>query len=168
MRIDGYRFVGAPTRRLMQAWAKRDASSWHAIPWTPVRGSLDAIRVALISSAAIVRRGDAPFDQDGERADPWWGDPTHRVLPREVGTGDVRVDHLHIDTGPGAQDLDCLLPLRRLDELVEDGAVGSSAARHYSFMGYILEPTRLLRETAPRIVEGLRADAVDLALLVPV
>ncbi len=60
-----------------------------------------------------------------------------------------------------------MLPLRRLDELVAAGKVGSSAPRHYSIMGYILEPEILVGETAPRIAEGLLRDDVDLALLVP-
>jgi hypothetical protein len=42
-----------------------------------------------------------------------------------------------------AKDLDCVLPLRRLQELSADGIVGKVAATHYSFMGYILQPTEL-------------------------
>lgn len=172
MTIDGYRFVGGPTRRLMQAWAERDAAARDAhpggLPWTPRDRPLAEARVAIISSAAVVRLDDEPFDQEGERRDPWWGDPTHRVLPREVTTADVRMDHMHIDPRPVSEDLDCLLPLRRLDELVEAGVVGASARDHYSFMGYILDSRQLLEETVPRIVEGLVRDEVDLVLLVPV
>jgi D-proline reductase (dithiol) PrdB len=167
MTIDGFRFLDAATRRVMKAWLDREPTPAD-IPWTPLVKPLRKSRVALISSAGISRLDDVPFDQEGERKNPWWGDPTHRVIPRETKTEDVRIDHLHIDPRPGQEDLDCVLPLRRLDELVEAGTVGSSAQNHYSIMGYILETEELVEETAPRIAVALAADQVDLALLVPV
>jgi D-proline reductase (dithiol) PrdB len=90
------------------------------------------------------------------------------VIPREVNADEVRVYHLHIDPRPASADLDCVLPLRRLDELVEAGTVGSSAPDHYSIMGYILQPRELVEETAPKIAEALLRNEVDFALLVPV
>jgi D-proline reductase (dithiol) PrdB len=57
--------------------------------------------------------------------------------------------------------------MRRLAELAHDGVVGKPAARHYSLMGYILDPTVLVEETAPAIADRLRADAVDAVVLVP-
>jgi len=167
MSMDGFRFLDSATREVMRAWFDREPGP-DAMPWTPLRSSLAESRVALISSAGISLLDDAPFDQDGERLDPWWGDPTYRVLPRETTTGQVRVSHLHMDPRPAAEDLDCLLPLRRLDELVEAGAVGSSAPNHYSIMGYILKPRQLVEETAPALAGALVGDEVDLALLVPV
>lgn len=167
MPVDGFRFLGAPTRKVMRAWQEREPRPAE-IPWTLLARPLAESRVALISTAAIRRVQDEPFDQEGERRDPWWGDPTHRVLPREVTAGEVRIDHMHIDPRPGSADLDCLLPLRRLDELVAAGLVGSSAPNHYSIMGYILKPRRLVEETAPSIAEALVREEVDLALLVPV
>jgi hypothetical protein len=125
-------------------------------------------RVALVSTAGIARLDDAPFDQDGERQNPWWGDPTHRVIPRGTKADEVRVCHLHNDPRPVREDLDSVLPLRRLDELVDSSEVGSSAPRHYSIMGYILQPRELIEETAPAMAAALAGDQVDLALLVPV
>ena len=42
------------------------------------------------------------------------------------------------------------------------------SASHYSFMGYILQPTELLTSTAPAIAARMAEEAVDIALLVPV
>lgn len=167
MSIDGFRFLDAASRAVMRAWQDREPVP-RGIPWTPLHRPLEECRVALISSAGLSRTGDAPFDREGERRNPWWGDPTHRVLPREVRGSEVRIGHMHIDPRPASEDLDCLMPLRRLDDLVAEGAVGSSAPRHYSVMGYILEPTVLVECTAPRIAKSLVEDGVDLALLVPV
>jgi hypothetical protein len=79
-------------------------------------------------------------------------------IPLAKPLGDCRVTlvssadiyHLHIDPRFGHQDLDCVLPLRRLRELSADGLVGEVAATHYSFMGYVLQPRQLLSATAPR------------------
>jgi len=74
---------------------------------------------------------------------------------------------MHIDPRHGEQDLNCLLPLDRLDELVEIGKVGRAAPSHYSFMGYILDPRELLEKSIPAMIEHLRADAVDVAVFIP-
>lgn len=167
MSVDGFRFLDPASRIVMRAWLEREPTP-PAIPWAPLGKPLRAARVALISSAGIARLDDEPFDQEAERENPWWGDQSYRVIPRETRTGEVGIHHLHIDPRPGSGDLDCLLPLRRLDELVSERIVGSSAPRHYSIMGYILEPDALLEVTAPKIAEALISDEVDLALLVPV
>jgi D-proline reductase (dithiol) PrdB len=57
--------------------------------------------------------------------------------------------------------------LQRLLELETSGVIGQSAPRHYAFMGYILEPTVLLNESAPAIIAHLQADQVDVVVLVP-
>ncbi len=167
MPIDGFRFVDTPTRRIMKAWRVREPVP-SQISWTELGKPLTEARIALISTAGIARLDDEPFDQEREHRDPWWGDPTHRVLPREVTTDEVGIYHLHMDTRPASEDLDCVLPLRRLDELVQEGLVGSSAPDHYSIMGYSLRPEKLVEETAPQIAQALIRDQVDLALLVPI
>ena len=167
MPIDGFRFLDPATRRVMRAWLDREPEP-SGVPWSAIAKPLAESRVALLSTAAVALVDDAPFDQEGERKNPWWGDPTHRVIPRGATSDEVRVCHLHIDPRPASQDLDCILPLRRLDELVEAGSVGSAAADHYSIMGYILRPRELVEETAPKIAEAMLRDEVDFALLVPV
>ena len=167
MPIDGFRFLDPATSKVMRAWRDREPAP-SGIPWAELGNPLAEARVALLSTAAVARVDDTPFDQESERRNPWWGDPTHRVIPRGATSDEVRVYHLHIDPRPASQDLDCILPLRRLDELVEAGSVGSSAADHYSIMGYILKPRELVEETAPKIAGALLRDEVDFALLVPV
>ena len=117
--VDSYRFVDRFTRRLIRTWIERE--NVVEIPWTPLSKPLSDCRVALVSTAAIATRDDRPFDQDGERRDPWWGDPSFRVIPRGATEEDVRLYHLHIDTGFAETDLNCVLPLQRLVELEESG-----------------------------------------------
>jgi len=166
MAIDSYRFVDFATRKIMQAWAARQEPG--VIPFTRLRKPLRECTVALVSTAGIARIDDRPFDQEGERRNPWWGDPSFRVIPRGTTEKDIRVHHLHIDPKFGEEDLDVLLPMRRLAELAREGVVGQPAPSHYSFMGYILEPTELVEKTAPAIAACMRDEQVDAVVLVPV
>ena len=166
MAIDSYRYVDFATRQIMKAWAARQEPG--VIPFTPLSKPLRECTVALLSSAAIARNDDRPFDQEGERRNPWWGDPTFRRIPLGTTEKDIRVYHLHIDPKFGEADLDVLLPMRRLTELASQGVVGRPAATHYSTMGYILEPTELVEKTAPAIAAEMHKEGVDAVVLVPV
>lgn len=164
--VDSYRFVSSFTRRVMQAWVKREPS--RPIPWTPLPKPLTHCTVAILSSAGLALRDDVPFDQEGERQNPWWGDPSFRVLPRDATADGVRLYHLHLNPSFAEADLNCIMPLQRLLEVEARGEIGRSAERHYSIMGYILQPEVLLAETTPTIIAGLQEEHVDVVLLVPV
>ena len=165
MRIDGYRFVHPTSRAVMRAWARREPE--RDVPWAPLDKPRSECRVALITSAGLAHVDDPPFDQEGERRNPWWGDPTHRVIQRGVQSEHIRVFHTHIDHRPAQEDLDCLFPLRRLDELVDSGVVGDSAPNHYSIMGYLPKPDEMLATSVPAIIQQLKAEQVDVLVLVP-
>jgi D-proline reductase (dithiol) PrdB len=163
--VDSYRFITGITKRMLKTWVGMEQP--RPIPWTPLSKPLSDCTVALLSSAGVALKDDRPFDQDGERRNPWWGDPSYRRLPNTATEGEVRVYHLHINPCHAQRDLNCLLPLQRLSELKQTGEIGRSALRHYSIMGYILEPETLLRETVPAIVRDLREDHADVLVLVP-
>jgi len=163
--VDSNRFLDFATRQVVKGWIQREAPK--EMPWSPLTKPLSECRVAVVNSGGIALKSDPPFDQDGERRNPWWGDPSFRIIPSHTTEKDVEVYHLHIDPSFCRQDINCLIPLQRLDELEKSGEIGSVAPRHYSYMGYILEPTALLEETTPAIIEHLGEDQVDLVLLVP-
>ena len=164
--MDSYRFLDFAARQVMKAWAARQKPG--VIPFTPLPKPLADCTVALLATAGIARNDDRPFDQEGERRNPWWGDPSFRAIPLGTTERDVRLYHLHIDPRFGEADLDVVLPMRRLSELASEGMVGRVAPTHYSIMGYILEPTELVEKTAPAIAERMHAEGVDAAALVPV
>ncbi len=164
--VDSYRFLDAISKRAMKRWAGLPGET--QIPWTPLTRPLSKCTVSLVSSAAIALKTDHPFDQEIERRDPWFADPSYRVLPRTARTGDVQVCHLHINPAFAEQDLNSVLPAERLDELAELGEIGAAAPSHYSYMGYTLRPERLLRESLPGMVRQLREEHVDVVVLVPV
>jgi D-proline reductase (dithiol) PrdB len=164
--VDSYRFIAGPTKRIVKAWIKREKP--RTFPWTPLSKPLNECTVAFVSTGGIALSDDRPFDQDGERANPWWGDPTFRVIPKGATEDDVAFYHLHVDPTPAQQDLNCVLPLQRLLELVEAGEVGKSAESHYSYMGYILRPRALLEESTPEMIRRMQEEDVDVVVLVPV
>ena len=164
--VDSFRFVDSLTQTVLKSWIAHETP--RAIPWRPLSKPLAECTVALISSAGVALASDRPFDQEVERRNPWWGDPSFRILPRTASAQEVGVYHLHIDTHFARQDLNCVLPLQRLLELEEAGEVGRSAPRHYSFMGYTVQPGALLQESTPAIIQHLQEDEVDVVILVPV
>jgi D-proline reductase (dithiol) PrdB len=163
--VDSYRFIGGITKRMVKSWIQLESP--RDIPWTVLSKPLSECTVALISTGGIALKTDRPFDQEGERKNPWWGDPSYRIIPQTARTEDIRVYHQHIDPGFAEYDLNCLLPIERLGELVEMRKVGSAAPAHYSIMGYILEPEELLKKTVPAIIEHLQANAVVVVVLIP-
>jgi D-proline reductase (dithiol) PrdB len=163
--VDSYRFISGLTRRMIKSWI--DLEKPRPIPWTPLAKPLSQCCVALFSSAGIALKTDRPFDQDGERRNPWWGDPSYRSLPKTATEKDVCVYHLHVDPRYAEQDLNCLFPLQRLQGLEQAGEIGRLAPRHYSIMGYILQPAELLEKTTPAIISNLKEDDVDVVVLVP-
>jgi D-proline reductase (dithiol) PrdB len=168
MQVDPWRFLDPEMARSMAA--RIAAQPPHPpIPWTAVSKPLAASRVALLTTAGVSMKGDAPFDLESERRRPTWGDPTFRRVRSDATAADIDVSHLHIETAFIRRDLNVALPLDRLRELVREGVVGSSAPTHYSTMGYQGSSTQVLEtETAPAIAEALAAEGVDLLLLAPV
>lgn len=168
-KVDSFRFTDPAVKLIAKAWIGRDLkrSQKEQIPWTPLGKKLSECRVALISSGGIALKGDRPFDQEGERQNPWWGDPSFRVIPKDTRTGDVAFYHLHIDSRPAEEDLNCLLPLERLQALADEGVIGESAPSHHTFMGYILRPRSLLEDHLPAVIEQLKKEQVDAVVLVP-
>ena len=168
MEVDSYRFLPRSFRARYEDPPRLPGE--EAPVWAPFTARLGDARVALLSSAGLYVEGhQAPFDAAGERANPMWGDPSWRALPRWVGQGDLGMVHLHVNNADVMADHEVALPLRALDGLVASGVVGASADTHFSVMGYQEEGLEAWRtRTAPEIVEVLRSERVDGLLLAPV
>jgi D-proline reductase (dithiol) PrdB len=163
--VDSYRFLDRLTKKLVQTWIGLEEP--REIPWTPLSRPLSQSTVALVSSAGLALKTDQPFDQEGERSNPWWGDPSYRILPRTAREQDVKLYHLHIHPRLAEEDLNTVFPLQPLLELEARGEVGRSATNHYSFMGYILQPQVLLGQSTPSMIRQMKRDDVNIVVLVP-
>ena len=127
-------------------------------PW--VTGPpLSQRRVAIVSSAGLVVRGESPFR--GRDAD-------YRVIPAATKADELLISHISInfDRTGFHEDWNVVFPLDRLRELAAEGMIGGVASTHYSFMGATdpVEMEPYARELAGR----LKQDGVDAAILPPV
>ena len=138
--------------------AELECPDFETRPW--VTGpALSQRRVAIVSSAGLVVRGETPFR--GRDAD-------YRAIPADTGPENLLMSHISInfDRTGFQEDWNLVFPLDRLNELAAEGVIGSVAKTHYSFMGAI-DPTQAevhARELASR----LKRDHVDAVLLSPV
>jgi D-proline reductase (dithiol) PrdB len=163
--VDSYRFLDGMTKKLVKSWIRLETG--REIPWTPLSKPLRECTVALVSSAGLALKTDLPFNQEGERQNPWWGDPSFRVIPRTAKADDLKLYHLHIHPRLVEQDINTFFPLQHLLELEHHGEIGRAAANHYSYMGYILQPQELLEKSVPNMIQHMKQDCVDIVLLVP-
>ena len=167
MHADSYAYLPRSFRAMYEEPPRLDGEDETV--WAEVATRLQDSTVALLSSAGLyVEATQAPFDLDGERANPVWGDPTWRAIPRDTPQGALGMAHLHVNNADTLSDHDVSLPLRTLDALVADGVVGASAPTHYSVMGYQEAGLAAWRsKTATEIVERLRDEHVDAVCLAP-
>ena len=129
-------------------------------PFAPVRHPLHKVRLALVTTAGLHRRGDRPFSP---------GDQSYRVIPAQTLDRDILQSHNSIGFDRTAiyRDLNVTFPRDRLRELVERGAVGSRTLNDYSFMGALTNPKRILDETGPEVAHILLEEGADAAILTP-
>ena len=139
-------------------YSELECPDFKTTPW--VGGlPLEQRRVAIVSSAGLVVRGEKPFR--GRDAD-------YRVIPSATRADQLLLSHISInlDRTGFQEDWNVVFPLDRLNELAAEGAIGSVAATHYSFMG-ATDPVQM--EGYAREVAGLlKQDRVDAVILSPI
>ncbi|MEM7404779.1 MAG: glycine/sarcosine/betaine reductase selenoprotein B family protein [Pseudomonadota bacterium] len=121
---------------------------------------LEDATVAIVSTAGLHRRSDAPFKL---------GAIDYRLLPGDVDFADVVVSHVstNFDRSAFQQDPNIWFPLDRLREMAADGEIRAVSRWHYSFMG--AQPNHeALASAGEEVGRLLAADGVDVALLLPV
>jgi D-proline reductase (dithiol) PrdB len=132
---------------------------------TPLRKPLRDCMVALVTTAGLSLPDQSPFDVSKKR-----GDTSFRELPADISPQILEMNQRSgsFDHTGVLRDRNLVFPLDRLRELQERKEIGVIAPHHYSFMGSIISPAQLMKETAPEVAQCLKADAVDVVLLTPV
>jgi D-proline reductase (dithiol) PrdB len=144
------------------------AYPYRKVDWPPgarLKKPLSEARVAVVTTAAFFRPDQPPFDTSIRG-----GDYSYRIIPIDTDLSTLNIAHRSdaFDIRGITSDKNLALPLDRLKSLAEDGLIGSVAPRHFSFMGSIAAPGRLIANTAPEVARILLEDAVDAVLLTPV
>jgi D-proline reductase (dithiol) PrdB len=98
------------------------------------------------------------------------GDYSFREISLETNLDTLQIAHKSdaFDHSGIESDKNLALPLDLLRELKTESRIGDVAPRHYSLMGSISAPARLVSITAPEIARRLAEDGVDGVLLTPV
>ncbi len=143
----------------------RYSTSNRSFATLPLQKPLAYCTVALVTTAGLSLPQQPAFDTTIRM-----GDTSFREI-----SGDIAPDLLEMHHRSGAfdqsgilRDRNLALPLDRLREMVARNEIAAVAPHHYSFMGSISGPKRLITETAPEVARRLVNDHVDIVLLTPV
>lgn len=121
--------------------------------------NLSERRVAIVSSAALIHRGDKPFPV---------GSGEYRAVPGSWDNADILMSHVSInyDRAGFQRDINVVFPIDRLRDLAAEGVIGSVAATHFTVMGST-DPATMV-ESADGMAAAMKADNVDAVVLTPV
>jgi hypothetical protein len=134
------------------------------VPFARLQKPLAGSRLGIVTTAAPYR---PEFGDQGPGAAYNAGAKFRHVYTLPIDpVPDLRISHIGYDRAHNrADDQESWFPLRKLQEAVACGRTGSLSPRFYG-----VETTRSQRQTterdAPQILELMREDAVDVALLV--
>ena len=135
------------------------------VPFTPLKKPLGESVVGLVTTAVPFdptkgpQGSGAPYNATAKFYDPY-SEPVDR-------DADLRIAHVGIDRrNANMEDMNCWFPLNAAKRTVESGRI-QSLSKHF----YGLPTNRSQRHTleidAPIILEKMRADRVDVAVLIP-
>lgn len=129
------------------------------VPRARLKTPLREARIAIVSTAGLVLPSQKPFDDDVKG-----GDWSYREIPSDTDTSTLVDTHRSgsYDHSGVRADANLGFPIDRLRE------IANVNHRHFSFMGSITAPARLMKESAPAVADALVSDGVDAVLLVPI
>lgn len=138
------------------AWFYAETEPAFVLPRRPLKDS----RLGVISSAGAYVAG--------QKAYHYKDDTSIRAIPSNAPLGQIRFSHVTENYLTEArQDPQCVLPLRILEQLQEEGLIGSLAANYYSCMGGIYSQRRVREELIPSLDKAIASEEIDLLLLIP-
>jgi D-proline reductase (dithiol) PrdB len=116
-------------------------------------------RVAIVSSAALIHRGDKPFP---------FGSGEYRAVPSSWSNDEILISHVSInfDRAGFQRDINVVYPIDRLRDLAAERVIGSVADTHYTVMGST-DPAEMVK-SADGIAAALLADRCNAVVLTPV
>jgi len=138
-------------------WTVNDTAPL-TVPEKPLR----ECTVTLLTSGGVSQCAMPAFDPDARN--------DHRLdaVADDVGADDFQIHDSYYNHRDAEDDINCIFPIDRLRELMEEGTVGALAAHFWSgFMGRIYNRTKLIEESAPAFIEKLREDGVDILATAP-
>ena len=116
-------------------------------------------KIAMVSSAALIHRGDKPFPV---------GSGEVRAVPGSWKNGDILMGHVSInfDRAGFQRDINVAYPIDRLRDMAAEGEIGGLVDPHYTVMGST-DPAAM-KDAADHIAAALHAEGCTGILLLPV
>ena len=152
----------AVTKKLIQQkYPAFDYTVFKDTPITNLNKPLNECKLALLTTGGLHLKSDLPFDTKYLE-----GDCSFRILPGAVRTEDITITHESYDHKFINADLNCVFPLDRMKEYVNEGKIKSLSEEHYSFMGHIFVTGPLL-DNSRKAGKRLKELGVDIAFLTP-
>lgn len=138
----------------------KDLGGFTDRPWKKPL-PLKRLRIAIVTTAGLHRRGDRPFGPSATATD-------YRVIPGDTPASELVMSHqsVNFDRSGFQEDHNVVFPIDRLRELAAGGMIKAVADHHYAFMG--AAPFRALKAKAFELAGLLKKDKVDAVLLSPV
>jgi len=136
-------------------------------PQAKLSKPINECKFVLITSAGLRVESDVPFSHSTKNS---LGDCTYREIGSNQDVQTLIEDHASssFDHSGIRADKNLAFPLDRFRELLRQKKIGALNYRHFSFMGSIVKPRKLIGETAPEVAQKLVEDKVDAVFLVPV
>ncbi len=147
--------------------------AFGSYPWYRTEGNPFArlAKPAAETRFALITTGGYSIAGEQEPMKPipnFGGDaPQVREIPIDVDPAKLQIHHPGYDHRFAEEDHNVNLPLDRLREMEAAGEIGSVARTTHVLMGLVVDVAPLLQETIPALVERLRGDGAEAALLVP-
>lgn len=132
------------------------------VPLASLSRPLSEARLTFVSTAGVQPKGTLPFDV----VHPV-GDYSFRRVPSDSTPAELEIHQLKYPTDGAHRDLNVIFPIERLQELRDEGAIGSLTPSFFSFIGYNMDPGLLERTLAEGIAEAVCAEQAEVALLSP-
>ena len=134
-------------------------------PLAKLKKPLSECKFALVTTAGLRLKTQEPYDRSIK-----FGDTSFRDIPGDVELHILVEDHKSssFDHSGVEADKNLAMPLDRFRELVNRREIGELNGRHFSFMGSIVAPGKLIKENARKVAQELRKDEVDAVFLTPV
>jgi D-proline reductase (dithiol) PrdB len=130
--------------------------SRYCVPFTPFVKSLEESLICLVTTAAVRRKNDTPFNVEG--------DNTFRRIDGSLTSAELSYDDSHYDHACVDRDLNCVFPVDRLASLAREGRIAGTTPEHFS-MGFSQALRELRETTVPQLARAVSAARPDAVLL---
>jgi D-proline reductase (dithiol) PrdB len=136
----------------------------NEVPCARLKAPMKNSRIALVTTAGLRAPAQPDFDHSIKL-----GDTSFREIPNTIETGRLVESHRSkaFDHSGIRADPNLAFPLDRFRELESMQVIGGLNRRHFSFMGSIIAPRKVIEVMAPQVARALREDQVDAVFLTP-